>query len=295
MVRRCIVSVVGGVALLVALGCGGSDVEKDPFEEGLRSLSIFDFEVAYKNLSIAVEQMDPSDPQWIEAAYALGIAAWHQSPSRAEYIRQATELFEQIAETTDQKELKYRCYLNLARILEVPDYVGDAKDIEGARSYYEETLEAMPGTDVGSQANFRLAQTYLEQMNDESFQEAVMIVTDYLNEYPDAPLANVGWQFVADIQKFYLNNREAALEAMMKAYDLGFAVQSKEDVYIWQIADLAMGLDQNAEAVEFLTTLVKHYPRSKYRWVAREELKRLAEENPEMNIEIPELTAYGEV
>jgi len=281
--------------LLLFAGCADSKLSQNPVEDGMQALSIFDFEEAYKQLSIAIEEMDSSDSRWSEVAYALGIAAWHRSPSRSEYIQEAVGLFEEVAASTEEEQLRSRCYLNLGRIAEVRDFSGDPKKLEEASSYYERALEAVPGTGIGSQAAFRLAQTRVDQMNDPSFEEAIEIVTGYLTDYPEAPFANVGWHFVADIEKYYLNDDESALEALRKAYALGFALESKADVYIWQMAELALELGETEEAVGYLSEVVRDYPRSVFRWVSREKLKELAQEYPNLNIEIPALTAYGEV
>jgi outer membrane protein assembly factor BamD (BamD/ComL family) len=135
----------------------------------------------------------------------------------------------------------------------------------------------------------------VDEMNEADFEKASQIVRDYLTEYPEAPFANVGWHFAATIEEYYLGNDQKALDAMRKAYVLGFALESKSDVYVWQMANLALEQGDLEDAVEYFAVVVKSFPRSKYRWVSREKLKELAEGHPEMNIEIPALTAYGEV
>ncbi|MBC2603627.1 hypothetical protein H5P30_17740 [Puniceicoccus vermicola] len=283
------------LSLSLVSGCGNESSSESAAEQGLQALSIFDFEEAYDDLTTAVEGMSPSDPEWVELAYALGISAWHRSPSTPEFVQEASDLFEEVAITTEDEAVRNRCYLNLGRIAEVKDFADDPKNAEVAREYYLKVAEAVPGTDLGSRAILRLAQTYIDDLNQEGYQEAVNIVRSYFEEDPDAPYANVGWQFVGDIERFYLGDEEAALEAMQLAYAKGFAVESKEDVYIWQMSQLATHLGLTEDAVTYYTTIVTKYPRSRYRWIAREELIKLAEQNPELEIEIPELTAYGEV
>ena len=283
-IRASVPAFAGALFALALVGCGGSSDSENALEKGVNALRIFDFDEAYDYLSVAVGEMDPSDPQWVEAAYGLGVAAWHRSPSAAEFIEEAVELFQKVASVTDDDQVRFRCYLSLGRIEEIRDFVEEDKNVEGA-----------PGSELASRAVFRLAQTYIDELNEESYETAVAMVSDYLTEYPDVRFANVGWQYVADIEKYYRKDNRAALAAMKKAYALGFAVESKEDIYIWQMANLALSVGDLEDGVVYLTEVVRSYPRSKFRWVSQQKLKELAEEYPQMNIEIPELTAFGEV
>lgn len=285
------------VAILIAGGCGAPErsndnVDKSHYERGIAALKMFDFAEAYQELSIAQPEIPQTDPRWVEATYAYALASWHRPPPNPETISQAEGLFRELLDADISDDWKTRVRLSLARIYEVGDYPADVVDMVQARELYRQVQKEYPAREFGYQATLRLAQTYVQELSEESTYQAIELIKAQIERDPKSPWASTAWQYLGDLYNRALSDVPAALTAYEKAESLGFPNESRTDFYLWVMSEWALELGQQEQAVRLRTRIVEEYPRSPYGTMSRDFVRDYARTHPEKNIPTPELKTF---
>jgi len=281
----------------LAQGCGSPErsttqSEKSEYERGITALEMFDFQEAYLQLTRAYPDIPKSDPRWMEATYAYALASWHCPPPDPDKIEKAVGLFRELLAADIPDDWKARVRLSLARIYEVQDFSNDEIDLTAARDLYRELQKEYPAGEFGYQATLRLAQSYAQELTDESTQKAISLVSEQIERDPQSPWAPLAWQYVGTLYAEYLGDLEAGLKAYQKAESMGFVNESRAHYNLWQMAAWANELGQMDEAARIWTRIVVDYPRSPYGTVARDNVREYARNNPDKGITPPELQTW---
>lgn len=284
--------------LTLLTGCS----DKNEFEQlpidaqidsGLGSLRIFDFESAYEILSHAQPKLSTSSDQWEVATYALGLAAWHKAPPSEEAVLEAKSVFESVVKHAPESNYAASALLDLGRIAEISDYLGEATDVPTAQTYYKKVREQFPNSEMSVRATLFLAQSMAQSFEKDQIRAAVELLDDEMAAQPDSPWLGTMAQFQAQLHAYYLDDYKAALEPYEVAMQVGFPRSAASDASLWQYGILAETAGDYRVAARVLSRLVKNYPRSIYGTVARERVIRIAEAHPEADIPIPELPNIG--
>ncbi len=262
-------------------------------EAGLDALRIFDFQSAYEILSVVQPELSTSSEQWVFATYALGLAAWHKTPPSPDAVEEAKSLFQSVVEQSPESECAASALLDLGRIAEISDYLGEATDVAAAQVYYQKVREQFPGTDMSARATVLLAQTMAQSFEPTEVTTAIELLNAEMEAQPDSPWLGTMAQYEAQLHAFYKHDYAASLEPYETAMDAGFPRSSEADVSLWQMGLLAEEAGEDFIAARVFSRLVKNYPRSIYGTVARERIIQIAANHPEAEIEIPELSKLG--
>lgn len=201
------------VVLVVASGCAETKDREAAAKAGIEAVEFFDFTAALHLLRPVQAEWPEDDPRWLEITYALGLAAWHASPPRQEWIELADRLFERIAEREGDNLIGAMARMNLARIAEIVDFPGDEPDFETALSIYDALRTEYAGEDIGMQAALRQASLIAFDLTEASARQAIALLAEELERNPDTRWAPVVWQYIGDLYIRWLNEIEPALEA----------------------------------------------------------------------------------
>jgi len=294
VVRRSLLPGFAVVLVMLAPGCQEpvGSVEEH-LSRGEEALSVYDFKSAYKDFAAAYPQISESDPVWPRATYVLGLAAWNMTPPTDAFQQEAIGHFERLIKKVDAPGMVHRSLLNLARIHEVRDFPGDAVDVGKAREYYRRVIEGDGGADLTARAVARMAQTYVDEITTEGIKKAVDLLEEFLSEASPDSFTVPLWQYLGELYGFELDNPGAALRSFLHAEAIGFANESKADLYLWRMAQWADAAGDVDSSIRLYQKIVRDEPRSNYRSTSRHRLVALAERFPEREITIPDLSPYG--
>ncbi len=282
------------IASLLLGGCGGSSNKgfadnEARLEEAAKALTIYDFDKAYKLLTPIQDELEVGTPLWEKATYTLALAAWHKSPPDSFNLGQATELLDSLIKHGSSEDLVATARIDLGRIYEVPSYPGDTTDVEKARALYREVIETHAGDDFGYQAIMRLAQTYVQQLDEAGLEEAFRLIQVAVDDYPENPWKAVAAQYLGDLYADDLGDYAKALEAYQIAQKIGFPVRSKADIYTWRMGIFAERAGQERLAMDYFHEVVTDFPRSVYGTYARDRIATYLEEHPDSSLTVPKI------
>jgi len=276
-----------------AVGCGGpAEAEKSPeeqVEQGIRFLTIFDFDQAYQTLSEVQPLIDEDSELWPRATYALAISAWHKSPPDLERINAAKALLESLIEADPQSKIAAMALLDIGRVLEVSDNNTDTTDVDAARTYYRQVRENYPGTSLAQRATLYLAQTLVQTFEVDRYKEAIDMLEAEIEADPDGEWVALFAHYIAIIYINHLEDYEAAIEPYLLAREKGIVRDSQADRYLWQLGKIALEVGRDMVAADVFTEIVVDYPRSEFGTLARERVIELSRKYPEANLTVPDL------
>jgi tetratricopeptide (TPR) repeat protein len=276
------------------VGCSDRDSTSpeligEQVEAGIESLRVFNFQSAYRVLSIAQPNLDKDAESWLLATYSLALAAWHKSPPSHEALIEAESLLEQVIEQDPKSEFAASALLDLGRIEEVSDFLGDSTDVPAAQVYYKQVIREFPATEMSARATAFLAQSMAQSFDSESVRDAIKLLESEIAAQPDSPWVGTLSQYVAQLYAFYLHDSKASLQPYERAMEVGFPRSADSDISLWQFGLLAQKAGEDIMAARVYSRLVKKYPRSIYGTVARERVIQIAQAHPDRLIQIPDL------
>ncbi|MGF1632914.1 MAG: tetratricopeptide repeat protein [Phycisphaerae bacterium] len=292
-----------GLVLLLGPGApaavGAEDEEAElaaELQAAAAEASRFSFEEAYNAFGRVMQEATPGSEIWREAAFGRAISAQHRLPPGAGLIAEAERLFGEIIESAPQSPLAARSMLTLGRIRELRDYPGDEIDLPAAIGWYEKVLATYPELPIRHEATVRLAGAYIQQFEDESaVRKGIGILEAYLAAYPTTdvnPLAGLMWQYLGDSYFSRLGDEPAALEAYLKAVDVGLIDIVQAGKIYWRTAVLAERAGRPEVAIAFYQRIITETPRSGRAYESQLALKRLREETDDPSIAIPEIKLF---
>ncbi len=278
--------------MLLFTSCGSSDSESAAAVGWEDALRMYDFGEAYEQLSEIQPLLAQTDEDWAKVTFAYGLACWHRPPPSQKMIDQALVLFEQLLASQASDALKVRTQLSIGRIYEVYDYPGDEVDLNKARSCYRQVIEDNPTGEFGYRASMRLAQTYVQVIDDDSIAEAERIILEQIDRDPDSEWASLAYQYLGDLSYQYHGDMPKALEFYQKAEQAGFVEESREHFFLWNMAHWAEELGNEEESFRLYSKIVSKHSRSPYGTLARDRAQAYADANQELGLEIPELKRF---
>lgn len=269
-------------------GCGQPEPAPEDvphlIRSGMSSLQIMDFDTAQADLATALELMSPNDPKWGEVTFALAVAKWNNTPYSATEEQEARELMQNLLDSDVSSKIKNAARIAIGRMDEVAGEPGESTDVPAARELYRQVIADQPTGEAGYQASLRLAQTYVQELTPESVQKALEIIHAQIKRDPESPWASVAWQYAGDLQDEFLDNEELALEYYQKAEKMGFANNSRTDVYLWVMSQWALDLGKIDEAMRLWRRIVDDFPRSTFRTLARDLLEEHEDQNGSLSL-----------
>ncbi len=273
-------------------GCGrgpevGTPVE-ERFQFGMNELAIYSFGPAYDALKPVVAELDEHSPLWEKASYALAVAAWHKTPATREGIEEAGKLLGELARRNPDSEYAAMAWLDLGRIAEVSDFIGDPPDPAAAEAYYRRVMEKFPRSDMSIRAALYLAEVLSQSLEPDQVREASALLAGVCAAQPDSRWIGLVAQYQAYLDAFYLDSPAEALRPYELARERGFARLAGNDQDLWQFALLAEEAGQDELSADLLIQLIKETPRSTYTRFAQNRLAVLAARHPNLQIVIPD-------
>lgn len=277
----------------LCVGCSGSDQATqlsvdEKVDAGVEFLRVFNFQSAYSKLIVAQPQVDKGSEVWPLATYSLALAAWHKSPPGNEALLEAKSLLNQVIEHDPASEFAASALLDLGRIAEVSDFLGDPTDVPTAQAYYQQVLDEFPGTDMSARATAFLAQSMAQSFDSDSVRKAIELLEVEMAAQPNSPWIGTLAQYTAQLYAFYLHDLKASLGPYEQAMEAGFPRSADSDVSLWQFGLLAQKAGEDIMSARVFSRLVRNYPRSIYGTVARDRVIQIAQAHPDANIQIPE-------
>ena len=290
--RSCLVAVVASWVLFfvwMLFGCrsrvGSSQAQ---VARGVEYLRVFNFESAYKVLSQVQPELDKSSDDWSLATYSLALSAWHKSPPSSAAVEEAKVLLEAVVAKDPNSTWAASALLDIGRIAEVADFLGDTTDVAAARSYYRQVRQDFPDTDMSARATAFLAQSMAQSFEPLEVESAIELLAAEIELQADSPWVGVLAQYAAQLCAFYLEDVEASLPFYRIAMDTGFPRSADADVSLWQFGRLYQEVGEDIMAAAIFIRLLDQYPRSTYGTLARDRIVKIARAHPEAGIVVPE-------
>jgi outer membrane protein assembly factor BamD (BamD/ComL family) len=178
--------------------------------------------------------------------------------------------------------------LDLGRIAEVSDHLGDPTDVVEAQRYYARVRENYPNTDMAARATLLYAQSLAQSFEAEAIKQGVSMLEAEMKAQPDSAWYATIAQYTAQLYAFYLDDAKDALKPYDAAARAGFPRAADSDLYLWQYGLLAQEAGEDLIAADAFRRIVADYPRSIYGTVARQRMRDIAQKHPEALIKIPE-------
>ncbi len=262
-------------------------------DRGLEALSIFNFNEAQKFLSLAQPQYEVGSTNWPLATYSLALATWHSTPPNAENVAKAKALLLQVVEQAPSSEFAASALVDLGRIEEASDYLGDVENIPSAREYYQRVRMDFPQSEMSFRATLFLAQTYAQTFDPEQVEIGIELLDQLMASNPPEKWKGLAAQYTAQLYAFYLDQPEKAYDAYRMAVDSGLPRPADIDVSLWQFGLLAEKAGHELEAVEIYSEILREHPRSIYGTLAYQRAIDIAKRHPDENIHVPEQVTSG--
>lgn len=282
-----------GIFLMALFGCGKKSLttaeDAAVIERAEELLALYDFDEAYNLLTPHLELLEVGTQEWARALYLHSMAGWQSLPPSRGRVEEARGGFLLLAQTAPGSAFAPMALRNLGRMEELRTHPGDIMNAENARRFYERVLDGWPGSLVAHEAAARLAGTYIQDvLNMESVKKGDALLVDYLSKYPENELAGLMWEYVAETRFLILEDKQGALEALLKADKAGWTDPNKTLTNLWRLANLAEELSELEIAVNTYQRVIAEHTRGGRSWEARNRLLQIKEAHPSLLIEIPE-------
>lgn len=253
-------------------------------------LSLFNWDTAYElyKEALEAEEQENSGP-WTttaqEAAFGAAVSIQHASPSDPDRVKEASDLFEKLADAKLKSPLAARSLINLGRIAELSDYYEDVIDLPKARTYYSQVIERFGGDEeIAAEATLRLAAAFVQSYKDEDVRQGVTVLEKWLASHPDGPLVSAMWQYLGDTYFFPLNEFTKSLAAYVNADRLGWLDDADIGRLWWRMANLGEKTSNLTAAITFYTRIITDAPTSGKAYESQLALKRLGAPVPEITV-----------
>ena len=279
------------VLLLVAqISVCAGEVTAPSLQAAGEKLAIHDFIQAEKDFRSALATWPEAAPGRERALYGLALCLWHRTPATPLLNREARELLAGLVRDYPESEVAPLAQRSLARLLEVNDFPGDVIDRAAARAAYQDVIQRWPEHPAAAQAGLHLAGAYLREVTDPvAVAEGLRLLRVWIAAHPGHELAPVAWEYLGSASDLLAHDSAAALEAYRAAEALGFVVPSRASVTRWRMAQLAEQAGQNDVAVDCYRKVIQLTPRGGRAHDAQKALRRLAQQNPDLAIDIPSI------
>lgn len=265
------------------------------FAEATLELTYFNFDTAYNLFIDLQEQAEPAGSElWLKATLGLALSAQSKTPATSDALGEAQTQYEALIDAAPQSRYAARSLINLGRIAEVRDFGGDVVDLDTARGYYRQVFERWPGQTIADEAALRYADTYFQSFDDpDAAAKGAGFLESWIEGHDDRPMASIIWEVIATVKHDQLKDYAGALEAFVKADELGLAEPNVAGILYYRTAKLAeLEVGDLDTAIRFYQKVIVEAPRSGRAFNAQLALEALREAHPDKLIEIPQIKMF---
>ncbi|MEM6333219.1 MAG: hypothetical protein AAF823_07775 [Planctomycetota bacterium] len=259
-----------------------SPAQERRLEAAHTALTRFNFQEAY-DLYARVRSalpdggVDVSDPTAARVAMGLALAAQHRTPSTPALIAEAEAIYAALAADAEPA-LAARALMNIGRLAELSNYLGDPIDLASAREAYQALIDAHGYADIGQEAALRYADTLVQDLADPAGRaKAAAWLEAWIGDQPLGEMAygSVIAEYLARIE--HREGRYAeAVAWFIRADELGLAEPIVAGQIFWTIAKISHErLNDPATARRYYQKIIDEAPRSGLAFEAELELRAL--------------------
>jgi outer membrane protein assembly factor BamD (BamD/ComL family) len=284
------------LALVLPTQAEPTEEARELYREATRELSFFNFQIALGLYEDAAEHLQAGDGElWLQVQLGKALAAQSNTPATREMLAEAEAAYRRVIDAAPGSAYAGRATLNLGRIAEIRDFGGDEIDLDTARQRYREVLEGWPGTRLADEAALRYADTYFQRFDDPTaVAEGAEFLETYARDRATSHLLPVIWEVLATVKQDKLNDRAGALEAFLKAEELGLAEPNAAGMIYYRAAKLAEEQPEKLDtAIRLYQKVITDAPRSGRAFNAQLALQRLQKDHPGRVIEIPAIEMFS--
>lgn len=273
----------------------GEDKLNDLFAEATLELTYFNFDTAYSLFTDLQEQSEPAGSElWLKATLGVALSAQSKTPATSDALGEAQEQYEALIDTAPESRYAARSLMSLGRIAEVRDFGGDVVDLDTARGYYRQVFERWPDQTIADEAALRYADTYFQRFDDpKAVAEGMSFLESWVEGHDDRPMASVIWEVIATVKHDQLKDYAGALEAFLKADELGLAEPNVAGILYYRAAKLAeREVGDLDTAIRLYQKVIVEAPRSGRAFNAQLALEALRTSYPDKQIDIPQIKMF---
>lgn len=267
---------------LLAGGCGGvSHGTGDTVAAGWEWFRIGEFNLAEKAFTRAEQQSGDDVSRRVEARYGLAVT-WHLRRPNGDTVR-AADLYREVMVMAPAHELAGWSALGLARLPEsLPPGKEPPRDerLQG----YQAVIDRFPGHPAAEEA-FLLQQglRLAEPASDDEPREVLATLDEFLVAHTNSPNVSIVWSLIEQAAT-WLSLPDRRLEAVVQQWRTApvdpAATNAVTDLSFtyWRIATVAEFEAGNFDvAREYYGKLIDEYPTQQRCFLAKQELRRMAE------------------
>lgn len=256
-------------------------------EAGLGAIEFFDFKNAYTHFARARQFAAAGSPEWQRATFGMAISAQQIAPAGPSNINEARDLYLELLNQTPASPYAARATLNLGRIAELRDYLNDVIDLKDARSRYQKVIDQWPDHSIAGEATLRLASSYIANYEPGESRQGIAILKQWLEKHPKDPLASGMWQYLGDTYFEQFQEYRPALDAYLKADEIGLMEKGREGLAYWRMAVIAeRQVNDLPTAIRYYTKIVTLTPTSGKGYESQVALRRLGAPVPELILSV---------
>lgn len=271
------------------------DERNDLFDEATLELTYFNFDTAYSLFTELQEQAEPVGSElWLKATLGRALSSQSKTPATADALAEAQAQYQAVIDSAPESAYAARSLMSLGRIAEIRDFGGDVIDLDTAREYYRQVLEGWPDQMIADEAALRYADTYFQRFDEpEAVAEGMRFLESWVEGRQDRRLASVIWEVIATVKHDQLDDYAGALEAFLKADELGLAEPNVAGTLYYRAANLAENEVGDIDtAIRLYQKIIVEAPRSGRAFNAQLALEALRESHPGKSIEIPQIKMF---
>ena len=268
-------------------GPAGDNAAKPPqvLVDAATEVSYLSFDRALPLFVQAGKVTTEGSADWQKAIFGQAVCLQQIAPATPDRLAAATKLYKVLIEKYPTGPCAPQSMMALGRIDELVDYLGDAPKRSAARQWYEMVRQTSgDASDLASEATFRIAATYIQEMDGDSVKKGISILTEWLKGHPKNALASAMWQYAGDSYLYPLVDYGQALDCYIKADAVGLLDKGREGPTYWRMANLADRVGRNDVAITFYTKIIEKTPTSGKAYEAQLALKRLGAPVPEIQL-----------
>lgn len=219
---------------------------------------------------------------WRQATLGLALCLHQRQPDVRSDKEDAAKLYDALIAASDQVPIQASALLLRGKLAQLVDYFGDEEDFAGAAGFYERILRDWSESDCAGEAALYLAQTSIFTMDKAAATEASKRLETWVKDHPKNPYAASHWLLIALAQRMPLEDQAAAVDASVKALEVGLPKEMKVDRLYWRIAVMAQNVSKVEVARDFYRRIIVEVPRSSYTYIAQKRIEAMGFEAPEL-------------
>lgn len=270
---------------LPALGWGQTETVDQILRAAATETSYLSFDQGLPLFKKAAAASTEGSAPWQQAIFGEAVCLQHLVPATPGNLEEASRRYTLLAEKYPQGKYSPQAMMALGRIAELVDYLGDKVDLDTAQKWYEKArIAAGENSDLAHEATLRIAAVYIQTYEIPKVKQGVQILRQWLEKYPDNPLASAMWQYAGNTLFWPLQEEKEAIACYLKADAKGLLEEGREGPVYWRIANLAERNGQRDVAVRYYTKIIEKTPTSGKAYESQLALKRMGAPVPPIEL-----------